>query len=53
MKPRIFLSYSRADKRFVEMIAASLDERGFVTDWDQFSADPSDASRGIAAEDAW
>ena len=50
---RVFISYSRRDQKFVERLAASLDERGFVPDWDQTTTDPDNVSVGISAEDEW
>jgi bifunctional non-homologous end joining protein LigD len=37
--PRVFLSYSRKDRAFVEWLASSLTSRGFVADWDQATCD--------------
>jgi nucleoside 2-deoxyribosyltransferase len=53
LRTRVFISYSRKDQEFVERLAASLDERGFVPDWDQTTADPDSVSAGISAEDQW
>jgi hypothetical protein len=53
LRPRVFISYSRKDQRFVERLTASLDERGLVADWDQTATDPDNVSLGISAEDEW
>ncbi len=50
---RVFLSYSRKDRAFVEWLSAALTARGFVVDWDQASADPDNITTGISAEDVW
>jgi hypothetical protein len=50
---RVFISYSRKDEAFARRLAASLEERAFMADWDQASMDPDDLTAGIAAEDEW
>jgi hypothetical protein len=50
---RVFLSYSRKDRTFVEWLAAALTARGVVADWDRASADPDNVTTGISAEDEW
>jgi hypothetical protein len=52
-KTRVFMSYSRKDQPFVRRLAASLDEREFISDWDQATTDPGNVSTGISAEDQW
>jgi hypothetical protein len=52
-RTRVFISYSREDRQFIERLAASLDDLGFATDWDQATSDPDSISAGISAEDEW
>lgn len=52
-RARVFLSYSRRDSDFVVRLAAELDARGYLVDFDQASRDPNNVNTGISAEDAW
>ncbi|MCP2244147.1 toll/interleukin-1 receptor domain-containing protein [Lentzea aerocolonigenes] len=52
-RTRVFLSYSRKDSDFVIRLAAELDARGYLVDFDQSSRDPNNVITGISAEDLW
>lgn len=49
---RVFLSYSRKDRDFVERLAPALAARGCLPDYD-LSAEAAGADVGISAEDEW
>jgi WD40 repeat protein len=52
-KSRVFLSYSRKDKKFTLRLAQALIDSGHVVDFDESDADPSNVDTGISAEDDW
>ena len=50
---KVFLSYSRRNKPFMETLASALTAHGVLVDFDQAQEDPDNVSTGISASDEW
>lgn len=50
---RVFLSYSRQDGEFLQLLAKRLEQRGYLVDFDLTERDPTNQEIGISAQEEW